>query len=209
MPGMHPFLADEFHVRWSTLVPEAVESDIRKGLADAREAIEGICAQDLENLSYEGTYGALEEATRGLDRGWGRLQHLDSVCDEPKQREALNAMLPEVSEFYASIPLNERLWQVLKTFGTSQAMPGLDEVRRRFVEETMAGFVESGADLPPELKARVAEIEAELSKLKSRTRKSWPACRTARGPRPWRMRGRGVWRATRSRCGGSRCNSRR
>ena len=34
---------------------------------------------------------ALEEATRLLDRGWGRLQHLDSVSDDPEQREALLA----------------------------------------------------------------------------------------------------------------------
>jgi len=165
MPGMHPFLAEEFHVRWSSLVPEAVEPDIRQALADAQAAIEAICERELDGLSYDGTYGALEEATRGLDRGWGRLQHLDSVCDEPKQREALNAMLPEVSEFYAAIPLNDRLWRVLKTFGHSQAMLDLDDVRRRFVEETMADFIESGADLAPEQKARAAEIESELSKL--------------------------------------------
>jgi len=161
----HPFLADDFHIRWSTLVPEAVEPDIRHALGVARENIETICAQDLRKLSYESTFAALEEATTALDDGWGRLQHLDSVCDEPEQRKALNAMLPEVSEFYASIPLNDRLWKALKTFGRSQAMLGLDPVRRRFVEETMAGFVESGADLPPGQKKRVAEIEAELSKL--------------------------------------------
>lgn len=162
---MHPFLSSEFHVRWSTLVPEAVEPDIRHALALSRRAIEAICAQDPAAASYESTFLALETATEELGRGWGRLDHLDSVCDSPAQREALNKMLPEVTEFYASLPLNDRLWNALKNFGGSAEVAKLGPVEQRFVEETLADFRQSGADLPPDRKQRIAEIEAELSKL--------------------------------------------
>ncbi|MEY5013038.1 MAG: hypothetical protein RLY69_753, partial [Verrucomicrobiota bacterium] len=43
---MHPFLSPDFHVRWSTLVPEAVEPDIRHALSLAKQAIDAICDQD-------------------------------------------------------------------------------------------------------------------------------------------------------------------
>jgi len=162
---MHPFLADDFHVKWSTLLPEAIEPDIRHALDQARAAIEAICGQDPARADYESTFGALEQATEALDRGWGRLQHLDSVCDHPPQREALNKMLPEVSDFYASIPLNSGLWSMLRAYGHSAAADDLDPVRRRFIEETMLDFVQSGADLGKQDKERVAEIQAELSKL--------------------------------------------
>ncbi len=162
---MHPFLAGDFHVKWSTLVPEAVEPDIRKALEIAAANLEAIRKVSPEAATYENTFGALERATEQLDRGWGLLQHLDSVCDEPAQRAALNAMLPEVSDFYASIPLNAELWKVLKAYGESDAVAGLDPVRRRYVEETMQDFAQSGADLPPERKERIAALEAELSKL--------------------------------------------
>lgn len=162
---MHPFLAPDFHVRWSTLVPEAVEPDIRHALDLAKSAIEAICAQDPAAATYESTFIALENATDALGHGWGRLNHLDSVCDNPAQREALNRMLPEVSDFYSSIPLNERLWTVLKSVGEGLQTAKLDAVSRRFIEETLADFQQSGADLPPEQKQRVAAIEAELSKL--------------------------------------------
>ncbi len=162
---MHPFLSSEFHVRWSTLVPEAVEPDIRHALALSRRAIEAICAQDPAAASYESTFLALETATEELGRGWGRLNHLDSVCDSPAQREALNKMLPEVTEFYASLPLNDRLWNALKNFGGRAEVAKLGPVEQRFVEETLADFRQSGADLPPDRKQRIAEIEAELSKL--------------------------------------------
>ncbi|MDX1679209.1 MAG: M3 family metallopeptidase [Akkermansiaceae bacterium] len=161
----HPFLSDDFHVRWSTLSPEAVEPDITHALELSKKNIEEICAQDSDSLSYDSTFLALERATETLSRGWGRLQHLDSVSDNPQQRDALNRMLPAVSEFYASIPLNAELWKVLKAYGESEAVKELTPIQQRFVEETMEDFRESGADLPDEQKKRVAQIQSELSKL--------------------------------------------
>ena len=162
---MHPFLADDFYIRWSTLVPEVVEADIRHAIALAQDKIQAICDQDPDSASYESTFLALEEATEELNRGWGRLNHLDSVCDHPAQREALNRMLPAVTDFYSSIPLNASLWQMLKAFGESEAVKSLAPIQQRFVQETMADFRESGADLPKAQKDRAAAIEAELSKL--------------------------------------------
>jgi oligopeptidase A len=162
---MNPFLAPDFHVRWSTLVPEAVEPDIRLGLEIAKNNIAGICEVREEDATYENTFLALEEASTALNHGWGRLNHLDSVSDSPAQREALNKMLPEVTDFYSSIALNDKLWAVLKTYGEGDAVKALDPVKQRHIEETLADFRQSGADLPEAQKKRIAEIEAELSKL--------------------------------------------
>lgn len=161
---MHPFLAPDFHVRWSSLTPHAVAPDIRHALQLAHTAIETICSQDLGSLTYESTFLALENATLALARGWERLNHLDSVSDHPAQREALNQMLPEVTDFYAAIPLNGRLWNVMKTFAESEGFSLLDDVRKRHVTETLADFRQAGADLNDTQKQRMAAIEAELSK---------------------------------------------
>ena len=162
---MNPFLAPDFHVRWSTLVPSAVEPDIKKGLEIAKANIAAICEVPPAAATYENTFLALENASEELNHGWGRLNHLDSVSDSPAQREALNKMLPEVTDYYSSIALNDRLWLVLKTYGESPAVAELDVVKRRHIEETLADFRQSGADLPEAEKKRIAEIEAELSKL--------------------------------------------
>jgi len=162
---MHPFLCPDFAIRWSTLVPESIEPDISLALKNAKAAIEEICSQNIHKPSYESTFLALENATEELGRGWGRLQHLDSVCDNPPQREALNKMLPAVTEFYSSIPLNSRLWHVLKSYGASPVVASLTPIQRRFISETMADFRESGADLDEDAKMRVARIDSELSKI--------------------------------------------
>jgi oligopeptidase A len=162
---MHPFLVPDFHVRWSTLTPAAVEPDIRHALAQAHGRIEAICGQDPATATYESTFLALEKATEELGRGWERLNHLDAVSDNPAQREALNKMLPEVTDFYSSIPLNDRLWTVLKTIGEGSNISALEPIKKRFIAETLADFRQAGADLPPPQKERVAAIEALLSKL--------------------------------------------
>ena len=165
MQTSHPFLADDYHIRWSTLTPDHVEADIDKALEIAEANLEKIRLLDLAKISYETTFGALEVVSEDLDRAWGRLNHLDSVCNNDEQREALNAALPRVTAFYASIPLDDAIWEKLKVFADSAAAKDLDATRERFVDETCASFIQSGADLPADQKARVAELESRLSEI--------------------------------------------
>ncbi len=162
---MHPFLTPDFQVRWSTLTPEHIEPDIRHALDLAVQAIDRICRQDPALATYQSTFLALEKATEELDRGWERLKHLDLVADHPAQRDALNKMLPEVTDFYASIPLNERLWSVVQAVGEGPETTGLTAIQKRFIAETLADFRQAGADLEAQPKARIAAIEAQLSML--------------------------------------------
>ena len=161
----HPFLDPSLPIRWSALRPEHVEPDIRLAIERAGQALEAIAARapDPAALSYESTFAALEEATRELATAWGLVGHLQTVCDNPALRQAHNKMLPEVSAFFARIPLDTRLWAVLKAWGESPAAAALDPVRRRFIQETMAEFRENGADLPAEPRARLEQIESELA----------------------------------------------
>lgn len=159
----HPYLDPSFLVSWSRLTPEAIRPDITEAISRAKENIRTICDQPLESLTYESTFGALEKASEDLHLGWGRIMHLDSVNDEPAQREAIGEMLPEVVAFSSSVPLNPRLWTVLKAAASCDWVKSLSPVRQRFIQETLADFRESGADLPDDVKQEYAEIEAQLS----------------------------------------------
>ena len=57
-------------------------------------------------------------------------------------------MLPKVTQFYADIPLNPDLWNVLKRFGQNESVSQLSPTQQRHIEETLADFKEEGADLP-------------------------------------------------------------
>ncbi|MGB1873955.1 MAG: M3 family metallopeptidase [Akkermansiaceae bacterium] len=165
MPTSHPFLAEDYHIRWSTLTPEHVGPDIDKALKIAEANLEKIRKLEASELDYENTFAALEKASEELDRAWGRLNHLDSVCNNEEQRAALNAALPRVTAFYASIALDDAIWEKLKAFSESDAALNLDPTRKRFVEETCADFIQAGANLPAGKKARVAELQSRLSEI--------------------------------------------
>jgi len=162
------FLEDTFHVDWSKLTADRVEPEIRVALGHAREAIDAFRAQKPSEVSYTRTLLGLESATRELDRAWGLVSHLDSVLNSPELRKAYNALLPEVTAFYTSIPLDPAVWSVIKTFAATPEAAALTGVRRRFLDETVAGFVESGADLPEDRKQRFAAINARLAEAAQR-----------------------------------------
>jgi oligopeptidase A len=161
----HPFLAPDFAVRWSQLTPAAVGPDIQKALTHAQRNLDAIAGQDLAAVTFASTVEALERACDELNRAWGFVGHLNSVADSPALREAYNAMLPAVSEFYAKIPLNAQLWATLRAFAAAPEALALSGVKKRLFDETMADFRQAGADLPPEKKTRLEKLESELSQL--------------------------------------------
>ncbi|MDF2375436.1 MAG: M3 family metallopeptidase [Verrucomicrobiales bacterium] len=162
----HPFLEDEFHIRWSTLVPTAIQEDIQLALDEAQKRLDVLCEEfDPAALTFENTLLALETATEDLSRAWGLVGHLDSVRNSDELREAYNAMLPKVTQFYSRIPLNDALWKRIKAYSESEEARSLSGVRARYLDETVKDFVRSGADLPEDKKNRLEEVQSGLARV--------------------------------------------
>jgi oligopeptidase A len=161
----NPLLDPAFHIRWSELTPDRIVPGIEVALTRAQAAVDAIAGRDLGSLSYENTFLALEHATEELNVAWAKVTHLQSVADSPPLREAHNSVLPKVSAFFASIPLNAPLWQRLRTFADSAAGAKLAGIHRRFVDETVRDFRQAGADLPDDRRRRLEELQSELAQL--------------------------------------------
>jgi len=163
----NPFLDDAFHIRWSQLVPEAIEPDIMAALEQAQAAIDALAAplREEQPLNAENTLLALEQATETLDLAWARVTHLDAVRSNDAQREAYNRVLPAVSEFYARIPLNQGLWKRIEAYSRCEEAARLTGIQKRLLDETLADFRQNGADLPAEKKQRLEQVQADLARL--------------------------------------------
>ena len=158
------FLEDVPHIRWSCLTPESITPAVDEALALAEKGIDEIASQELSKATFTSTYGALELATQELDRAWGRVGHLDSVCNSDALREVYNEWLPKVSAFHAQIALNDGLWQALKAVAdNTEQVAKLSPVEKRLIEETLREFRENGADLPPAEKTRLEEVKKALA----------------------------------------------
>lgn len=159
----HPFLQQSGFIRWSELKPSAVVDDIRKAIDTATAKVGTIAALNPSDASFESTFLALDEATEELSQAWGLVGHLDSVLNSSELRSAYNTMLPQVSAFFSQIPLNTKLWQVLKAVAAQPRNRTLPQPCRRLISETVDTFLDSGADLGDTQKGRINEINSELA----------------------------------------------
>jgi oligopeptidase A len=162
----NPFLDEAFRIRWAAHTPDLIAPAVKAALEEGRAAIEAIAAAgERGEANFENTFVALERAAERLNFAWGKVSHLQSVADSPALREAHNAMLPEVSAFSASIPLNPRLWAALQAGAASPSGRAASGAWARLRDETMRDFREAGADLPPEKRARLEALQGELAQL--------------------------------------------
>lgn len=161
----HPFLVHSTHIRWSQLKPKYIESDIHQAIENCGQRLKKIGKYARKDLTYQKVLVELEAAVEALNNAWTKVVHLDAVCNSPALRKVYNKMLPKVSEFLTSIHLDENLWKALKSYAKTSEAKKLKGIRKRFLEETLKDFQESGADLSKEDKKKLAKIEARLAQV--------------------------------------------
>jgi oligopeptidase A len=164
MDTQNPLLELRFEIPFDAVRAAHVEPGIRELLADAQRRIDEIPAA-AGPRTYENTLLAMERASERLDYAMSVVRHLESVETSPELRAAFNAVQPEVSAFYSSIPLNEKLWNALKAFSQTEEAAELKGTRKRFLDKTLDAFRRHGAELDAAGKRRLAEIDVELTTI--------------------------------------------
>jgi oligopeptidase A len=164
-----PLVSPSFRIAFDLIRAAEVEPVIASLLEDARAALRGIGDQPGGDQPGERTFAntmePLDDLTEHLDFAMAVIKHLESVATYPELRAALNAVQPPVSAFYAGIPLDERLWQAVKTYAATAEAQALTGERRRFLHKTMDTFRRHGADLDPAGKKRLEQIDVELTQV--------------------------------------------
>ncbi|GAB1392458.1 M3 family metallopeptidase [Rhodocyclaceae bacterium] len=107
----------------------------------------------------------MTDAGERLGRVWGIVSHLHGVNDVPEWREAYNAMLPEVTRFYAELGQNQALYEKYKALAASPAYARLSPTRKRIIDHEIRDFRLAGAELPVDQKPRFQAIQEEMSAL--------------------------------------------
>lgn len=160
---MSTFFSAVSTIPWSQLKAEQALPELRALLKKANTNLERIEQLDVAKVSYKNTFAALEEATAELGRAWSLVNHLDGVCNSPQLREVIAQLLPEITDFFTGISLREQLWLRLKAAADSTDKQSLHPHQVRHLEETVADFLESGADLAEEQQQQLRQIEQELA----------------------------------------------
>jgi oligopeptidase A len=153
--------------RFAAIRAEDVAPAIEALIAEGNATIERLATAD-RAPTWEAFVEPLDDANEKLSRAWSQVSHLNAVVNSPPIRDAYNAALPKVTQFYTAQGQDQRLHAGFKAIAASTAFADFSRARKRFVENQLRDFRLGGAELPPPQKERFLQVQGELAKLSSR-----------------------------------------
>src|SRR5690348_11255478 len=125
---MNPLLDFSGLPRFAELKPEHVGPAIDTLLAEGRAAV---AAAEKADATWDASVAPLEDANERIGRAWGQVAHLHGVMDTPPLREAYNANLPKISQYWTELGQNEALFAKYKALRGSRSFDSLSGSRKK------------------------------------------------------------------------------
>jgi oligopeptidase A len=164
---MNPLLDFSGLPRFSQVRPEHVTPAVDALLEENRALIARVTEPDAP-ATWDEFVQLMDDAGERLARAWGVVGHLHGVDDSEAIREAYNANLPKITQYYTELSQNLVLYEKFKTLAASPEFARLSTAQRKIIENELRDFRLGGAELPPEGKKRFGEIQQALSALSAK-----------------------------------------
>ena len=142
---------------WPSIKTEHITPALDELLEKAGKAVALATAPETP-ATWEAVVDPLEKSLEKLGRAWSAVGHLTGVLDSAELREAYNANLPRMTQFYIDLSQNEALFAKYKAIEASDSFARLNAGQQRVLKREIRDFRLSGAELAPEPKARLKEI---------------------------------------------------
>ncbi len=163
----NPLLTKVLPIQFGTIKAPHVEPAVQVLIEEMNNRLKDLSAPHVPR-TYPDILMALDSMTEPLDFAMSVTRHLESVATDPELRTAYNAVQGPVSQFYTSIALNQQLWEAVKAVNEGTDHAALAPVHKRHLEKTVTGFRRAGADLSPEGKQRLEELNVALTQVTTR-----------------------------------------
>ncbi len=150
--------------RFADFDPSQISPALDVLIAQARKVLAHVTDAAVP-LTWADFVEPLDDATERLGRAWGIVGHLNAVEDAPPLREAYNANLPRITQFWTELSQNEALFTRYKAFAALPSFATLSAPRRRTVENALRDFRLGGAELVSPARERFAKIQDQHAAL--------------------------------------------
>lgn len=151
---------------------EHVSPAIDHLLTEARAAIETLSQssdpQEKDTVTWDNFAAKLEDMEEKISRAWSQVSHMNAVVNSPELRAAYNDNLSKLTDFYADLGQDERLYTKFRALRASHQFDSLTPSQKKIVENELRDFRLGGAELPADKKIRFKAIQEELSKLSAK-----------------------------------------
>jgi len=166
-PIMNPLLDFSGLPRFADFKPDHVAPAVKLLLDEGRALIARLTA-DPAAPTWDNFVGPLEDANERLHRAWGQVGHLNAVMNSPELREAYNASLPRITQYYTELGQHEGLYRKFKALRASAGFAALSAAQQKIIDNELRDFRLGGAELGADGKKRYTAIRDRLSTLTSR-----------------------------------------
>jgi len=164
---MNPLLDFSGLPRFAEFKLEHVAPALDQLLAENRELIARQEADDRQP-SWENFVAPLDDANERLRRAWGQVAHLNAVINSPALREAYNANLGRISQYFTELSQSEALFRKYKALRASPEYSAFRQAQRKVVDNQLRDFRLGGVELPAERKVRFKQLSERLAQLSSK-----------------------------------------
>ena len=142
------------------LFPQAIQF----GIDEQKREVLAI-ANNPEPPTFANTVEALEKVGQRLDRVLSVFGVMTSNMATPEYQALDKEWSPKLSGAFDEIILNPQLFQRVKTLYDNKASLGLDAKQDRLLTRLYENFARRGANLNPEQKAQLTEMNKQLAEL--------------------------------------------
>ena len=146
------------------ITPEHCREALLAGMAEQRAEVATIVGSEVPP-GFENTVVALERSGRLLARAWSVFGNLTSSVSSPRLREIEREIAPLSAAHSDALRLDPALFGRIADVHARRQELGLDEESVRLVERYHLDFLLSGAQLDDAGRARLTELNQELSGL--------------------------------------------
>ena len=164
---MNPLLDFSGLPRFAEIKPEHVNPAIEQLLASNRALVSTLTA-DASTPTWKSFVLPLEDSNEHLSRAWSQVSHMNSVVNSPELREVYNANLSKITEYYAELSQNLKLFDKFKAIKASLEFAQLTSAQKKIIDNELRDFRLGGAELPEDQKERFKAIQEELATLSAR-----------------------------------------
>ena len=160
----NPLLAPVGHPKYASIRAEHVEPAVRQRIAEWHELADRCLAPSV-TPTWDAVVAPLADAAERIHAAFGPAAHLVHVLHDDAMRDAHARAQALFVEYETKRGQDERLWRAYTAIRARADADGLSPARKKILDDELREFRLAGVHLPPDKKARVAEILAELSKL--------------------------------------------
>jgi len=144
--------------------PEHALEAVQTILQQSQARLDELTSQHTE-LTWEKLMQPLEAISASIHKVWSPVSHLNAVTNTPEWRDAYNACLPSLTEFFTVLGQNRVLYEKVKALNDSDYFLTLDNVQKKIVQDELRSFQLAGVALEGEAKLRYAAIQQRISEL--------------------------------------------